>query len=230
MIEYLNYCKASYFTNVIPPFVALVICLYFRKKNSDLAIFKFYLIINIVDFFLNSMHIIFFHKTHLSWQSLMFLKCETLMLAFIEFFVFKTYFEIIAPKSSQRLGRLISFLYVLFALIILVKHRSFFTSSNFAVDDRIFTLQSSALVALCVIYYYDVFRNLAFESLANEPSFWIFTGLFFCMLCTLPLNILFPYLRKNYPSYSQIFSIVNVFYVLLFAMIGKAFLCSPTLK
>lgn len=232
MNEYLIHCKGCYFTNIICPIIALFIFGFsWKRKNPNLIIFKYYLIFYVIESALNAINIIFFYKTDLYHYSMICLKSETVIFTVFEFFVFARYFEIISLPSSRKIGRTISFLYVLSTTVPLIQNESFFTSINFNILDRIFTIQSIALVALCVVYYFELFKNLHFDDLSVEPSFWIFTGLFFCMLCTLPLNFLFPYLKKNnFLFYSQLFSIVNVFYLLLFLMIAKAFLCSPTSK
>ena len=100
---------------------------------------------------------------------------------------------------------------------------------GFVTEDYLFmffTLQSISLLPICVGYFYTIFKFNQGLELSREPTFWLATGLTFFSLCTLPFSLVSRYLLiTDAALLVQLFPIFHVFYVLLFLMTLKAFLC-----
>lgn len=86
------------------------------------------------------------------------------------------------------------------------------------------------LVIYCITYYYQLFQITPKFDLLKDPSFWIISGIFFCMSITIPILSLHQYLRnENYinPEDRKNFSgIVYLAYGSLHLFLIKAYLCS----
>lgn len=90
----------------------------------------------------------------------------------------------------------------------------------------LFTLQAISILLLCINYFYIIFKFNQGVQLINEPTFWIATGLTFFCVCTLPFSVITKHLSSSdVPLLMELFPIFHVFYVLLFLMALKAFLC-----
>ena len=58
-----------------------------------------------------------------------------------------------------------------------------------------FAIANFGLSIFCVIYYYQLFNNIPTLHLRKEPSFWIITGIFFCMSLHVPIFAIINYLH-----------------------------------
>jgi hypothetical protein len=86
-----------------------------------------------------------------------------------------------------------------------------------------------SLLIPCAFYYTEIFRLKPNLQLAQEPSFWVVTGLSFVLICTFPLSLCINYLyQTNKIVYSNLYSIFYIFYFLLFLMIIRGHLCKQT--
>lgn len=80
----------------------------------------------------------------------------------------------------------------------------------------------------CVIYYQSIFRNLVYENLLKEPSFWIVTGLIFYTSLSLPFYGLHGYISDSFPDQiaGNIFSISNILIIIMHLFFMKSYLCT----
>ena len=73
----------------------------------------------------------------------------------------------------------------------------------------VYTLESAILLIPSLFYYFQLFTKPPTINLIKESSFWVVTGIFFSMICSLPYCIIENYLRKiNFEVATQLFSIL----------------------
>jgi len=91
-------------------------------------------------------------------------------------------------------------------------------------------LVESALLLLGVVFYYiELFKFSPQSNLLKNPQFWVTSGLTFYLLCTLPITIISPHLLGvDRGLYINMFSMIYTFYIILFLMIIKGYLCRRT--
>jgi len=91
-----------------------------------------------------------------------------------------------------------------------------------------FSLSGFGLSILCLIYYYQLFNNLPILNLRKEPSFWIVTGVFFCMSIIVPSSAMIGYLKNKISEFNLIIihDIATFSYLVMHVFFIKAFLCS----
>ena len=91
-----------------------------------------------------------------------------------------------------------------------------------------FATANLGLTIFCVIYYYRLFNNLPVFNLKKEPSFWIITGIFFCMGSNIPLITVSNYLYQNISiTNSRVVNSIAIFcYIIMHLFFIKAFICS----
>ncbi len=82
------------------------------------------------------------------------------------------------------------------------------------------------VVALCVYYFFELFRLKKFVKLTHEPSFWIITGLLFYFSCSFPLLTTANFVQ-NIPEIiiNSLQSLIQLMNILLYSLFTIAFLC-----
>lgn len=89
-----------------------------------------------------------------------------------------------------------------------------------------YVLESLSLMLFCFLYFHELFTKFQKTNLLQDANFWTVTGLTFYSICTLPTTLVLNYYIKiDYLFYAKIFTIIHVFYLLLFALIIKSFSC-----
>jgi hypothetical protein len=132
----------------------------------------------------------------------------------------------IKNKSMKQWIRIILIVYALAAttniIFITPKHR--FHTVTYA-------LGCLVVVAICIYYFYELFRFPGSLRLASNPAFWICSGLLFFYCCGFPLFGLFNYWdgisKLVIKNFGKILTILNVF---LYSLFTLAFLCIRTRK
>jgi hypothetical protein len=221
----LDYLSIGYYTGVIAHLFAVIgFFTLQRQKKKELKIFELYLIVYIFNevsyllssFLQNERHFIVFVSRLVDYLFTMF-----------EFFVFYVYLsKMLKGFLNSYPLKLLSFVYAFISLVILLNALTKSEDVLYEALQNAYIIQATCLLFLCVLYFLKIFNSRPTLDLFNEPSFWIITGLTFCMLCTLPLTFLLNNIHtRNYLLYSHLFSIFYFFYIILFIMIIRASLC-----
>ncbi len=101
----------------------------------------------------------------------------------------------------------------------------YFIQKN-AFHSMTFSLGCLLVVATCIYYFFELFRQPKYVNLLKEPSFWICSGLLFFFCCTFPLIGLTNYLYRISKAISRNFgSILTIVNFLLYSLFTIAFLC-----
>lgn len=91
-----------------------------------------------------------------------------------------------------------------------------------------FAFANFGLIFFCIIYYHQLFNNIPILNLKQEPSFWIITGIFFCMSIHIPILITTDYLRYqiSISNYRLLLSCPLFSYTIMHLFFIKACLCA----
>jgi len=146
----------------------------------------------------------------------------------LELIIFSNFYhQLIKNHTVKRLIIVSNLLFVLFFIFMGVRDKNFYHQGiSEKTQSIVYTVEGIILLFLCSFYYFELFKRLHVINLKNEPVFWVSTGLFFFVTCTLPYSLLENYIDKYYPNYSfMLYSLFYLFYILLFIMIMRAYLC-----
>jgi len=146
------------------------------------------------------------------------------MLVFMHFFLAEV--RSIPLKRILRLIRVSAVICFLYVYITTHLDYGFITYRKL---NMVYIIQLTALLASSGFYFIQLFREAPVSNLKELPGFWIATGLSFYCLCTLPLTIASSYFfnTDRETVYINLYSIIYLFYILLFVLIIRSFLCRP---
>ncbi len=122
-------------------------------------------------------------------------------------------------KDSEKLEKLL-LLTLLFAVYLI-----FFSTAG-TKNLHVIALTAICKTIFCVFFYYKLFKNLYYQNILKEPSFWIITGLIFCSCLSLPFYGLHSYIKSQFSSLisSNIFSVSNMLIIIMHLFFIKAYL------
>jgi hypothetical protein len=106
---------------------------------------------------------------------------------------------------------------VLLAFILIKKYPASIYTPYFLLG-RIF------LVLPCLLYFYELFKNVNLQPLKNQPAFWIVTAFLFHSACSIPYALTGAYLGKYQEAAT---SVLYFLYSIVFLFIIRANLCKP---
>lgn len=92
---------------------------------------------------------------------------------------------------------------------------------------------NTIIFGFCIYFYHKICLRPDSIKLTNDPSFWVVTGVFFCMGITIPVNIFNRFLSENLLKnyYYQVMLIGAIGYSVMHLFFVKALICKPsTLK
>lgn len=146
---------------------------------------------------------------------------------FLEMIVFSHFFYKTTNSNFQR--RLIIFLNTCFFFYFAYMpftDAKFYHSISDITQSKVYTIEGGILLLICLFHFIEIFKALPTSNLKNKPILWVSTGLLFFLICTLPYSILENYISKNYlGAGTSLYSLFYIFYIVLFIMIIKAYLC-----
>lgn len=149
------------------------------------------------------------------------------LLTLIELLTFIVFFHsAIKNNKSKKILILASSIFFIYFLFELFLNPEFPANVSDNTQSRVYTLEAIILLGGCGFYFIEVFKDFPFSNIKTEPSFWVATGLLFFLSCTLPYSLIENYLRKaQYQLMLNFYSVFYLFYILLFSLIIKAYLC-----
>ena len=126
--------------------------------------------------------------------------------------------------SGKRMKKIISGILIVYALtstinIIFIQKMKAFHTGSYAIGCLL-------IVAVCVYYFFELFKLPKSVKLKNNPAFWICSGLLFFYCCGFPLYGMFNFLsgisKLIIKNFHAIIIILNIF---LYSLFTIAFLC-----
>jgi hypothetical protein len=225
MEKFINYLAESFFTHLIAFGLATFGFYYsFRKAKGILRIFTLYFF----SYFI--CQIAFFSGTFVDQSYWKIQHDISLYLDFsftiIEYYIFVFLIWLALKEYNNFLIYLASIVFFIISFHLLYKDIQTENTLTLNTLEKVFICESLLLIVPCIVYFYHLFQNPHPIPLRNDPHFWITTGLTFFLLATLPFSLLMNSLRmENLQIYDFLYSIIYIFYCLLFTMIIKAISC-----
>ena len=227
----LNHFSSQFYTDLIVfilAIIALSISIINRDKHYLLRLFPYYFIAYIILILILFIHTIFFLDSPLSQKMMQNIDgCSDYIFTLIEFVIFMHFLYNIISSTKRK--KIMIFLIILFLVLYVFYFAKDLLIYRIIRPDTVtivYTLESTILLIPSLFYYFQLFTKPPTINLIKESSFWVVTGIFFSMICSLPYCIIENYMRKNnFEVATQLFSIFYVLYSLLFLMIIKAYSC-----
>jgi len=233
MQHILNDWQDHFYTSALQLFlliIVLILSVKLRKKFIQLKYFTLYAITLLFDYlFLYLSYVAGDLNYHRDFFRGLSAYIDYLFTLF-ELIIFSHfYYGVVNAISIKKLLLIFNILFLFFFIYMAITDKYFYQTISEPTQSIVYTVESIILIFPCSWYFIELFKKVPVVDLKNEPSFWISTGVFFLMACTLPYSLLENHIRKNYPnSLVTSYSIFHVFYILLFLMIFRAYLCKPT--
>jgi len=139
-------------------------------------------------------------------------------------FLFLSYF-IYGVLPNKTIPKFLKILFFFLFLIIMI---CLLTNESPRPQSVAFTFTNLGLVIFCCYYYSQLFEAMPRKNLLKEPSFWIISGIFFCMCSTIPLGAMRTYLfgSQPYELYFLLGTLGYFAYGVMHLFFIKAYLCS----
>jgi hypothetical protein len=201
-----------YFYVIIISAIAGITIFFQRPKPLYLRLFPFFLVITIVvELVANWMY--------RRYGSTIALINFYLVLNFC-FFLFVLR-EIISDRIFKRVALIANISYGVLVLFNLFYYQKLNTWNSMS-----FSLGCLLIVAFCIYYFLELFRNPKSTRLTKEPAFWIVSGLLFFYCCSFPFLGL-NNLLDNAPEVLKrnLNNILTVLNILMYSLFTIAFLC-----
>jgi hypothetical protein len=229
-----NWWIKNYFLDPLCALTALVGFIIFISKvpkKNELYIFSYYFIAYVflkLVFFVD----ITFSKTPFYLAGIRITNFFDYIFTLFEFLIFFLFFKkILCNNSHKKVLTIICYLFMLIGCSLVLYDIYTFGRFRLASAYFLFNMQAISLLIPCAFYYLEIFKLRPTLDLLHEPSFWVVTGLSFFIISTLPFSLLLSSFLKAHPSLNDnLFDIFYVFYILLFAMIIKAYLCKQVTR
>ena len=232
MQSILELWEGSYYTEpllILVLCIALIISIRKRRKFKILNHFPIYIFSLLMVFITASaFQISFAEKFHPSffWGISEYTDYVFTIFEIVIFSLF--YYQLIDSLIVKRIILISNLLFVFFSIYMFLTSRAFYQLAFQITKSTVYTVEAIILLVICLFYFIELFKKPPNLNLKNEPVFWISTGALFFFACTLPYSLLENFIsRNNEGIYDPFYSIFYIFYILLFLMIIRAYLCKP---
>lgn len=227
MKELIKFWKYAYFTELILLVLLIILLIVSYRKRKlyySLLFLPYYLLFFILLLLNNYIQTIFFNSN--SFTAL-FNRIEAigdLLVTTIEFITFSYFlYTILRSKKFKAIIKIAGTATI--PVFLLLFFFSWYFNYNLRNDLSVsYIIESSTLLLFCSLYFIELFTLPPVDQLIKSPDFWISTGLMFYLIGTFPLTIIAEYIiTTNYLLYNNLFTIIYVFYIILFLFIIKAY-------
>jgi hypothetical protein len=128
--------------------------------------------------------------------------------------------EVIRGQKAKRI-----LLYCLLAFPLISAANIFLVQKSGVFQTMTYSLGCLLVVAACIYYFLELFRNRYYVNLLREPAFWICSGLLFYSACSFPVYGLINFISFEIPVIHIILYILGFINILLYLSFTIAFLC-----
>jgi hypothetical protein len=222
--------ERSYYTNFLCIIAISITFLISLKKKKLLPQLKFlpvylgsFLILNAITYIpylldLKPPNLLIISRINRTWD---------FIVTVIEFFTFTYYlYSVLKTVKFKKTIKLTGVVFLGVTFLYSIHHLYNLTPISTHALHNVYIIESLTLLIFCFLYFIELFRFPPVNNLLESPDFWISTGLMFYLLCTFPVTILTDYLsHMNTLFYYDAFTLINIFYTLLFLAIIKAYFC-----
>jgi hypothetical protein len=162
-------------------------------------------------------------------QSLLVRRYLDISVTFIEFLSFAYFFySILIDPRKKIITKRISQIFYIASIFIVVNFIIPSGYDSYEATTVIYLLASFAILLPCYFYYRELIILEQKIELFKSANFWMAAGVTFYSLCTLPTTLVLNYFYiADFKLYQTIFSIINVFYIVLILLVGKSYFSKP---
>lgn len=227
MKEFLDHLKISFYSGLLLS-ITLIIALFISIRNRK----KF----NVLKFFPIYITGLFFASLTIFKKRVPIISSLSGLLHYIDYFftllellIFSNFYtQIIKSPIIRKSILTINILFLPFFVYMALTDKDFYWSVSENTQTIVYSVEGVILLYFSCAYFFDLFNKVPVLILKEDPAFWISTGLLFFSACTLPYSLLENYILKYHHIYANMsYSIFYIFYILLFLMIIRAYLCKP---
>ena len=222
----------SYYTQ---PLLILVLCITLiisirkRHKYKILNRFPFYIIFLLMVYVTGTASTLSFatkYHPEFFWGLTQYTDYGFTIFENVIFSVF--FYQLVDNIIMKRIIILLSLVFILFSVYMFITAQGFYQFNFQITKSTVYTVEGAIMLVISLLYFAELFKKPPNLNLKNEPVFWISTGALFFFAGTLPYSVLENHLIRNYRElYLPSYSIFYIFYILLFLMIIRAYLCKP---
>jgi len=232
MIKLKEYFEIHFYTEAVmflTLIIALLVTITKRKRYKKLKLFPFYFGFFIVRLVLRYAQVYYYGYPPFVDEFFYYIDGYLeYALVMVELLIFMHFFYHVFNRPNKKKAiKIFAIIFIIFGISRLIHDNVLHTNITISTITQMFFLEAVLLLVCCFLYFSQIFKSPPTLKLLNEPSFFVTTGLFFFFICSLPYSLFLDNLIDYYSIYSIVFSIIYVFYILLFIMIIKAFLCKP---
>ena len=228
MQELINFWKSYYYTE---PALNIVLCISLiasllkRKKFTQLKYIPLYISSLLIVGFCSALY----NGHYISHLSFGLADYVDYFFTLIELLIFSHfYYNLTSNIAVKKLVISLNLIFSAFFLYMLITDKEFSSSISVTTKNQVYTIEGIVLLLICLSYFFELFKKPPLSKLKNDPVFWVSTGLLFFLTCTLPFSFLENYIRKYHHNLLYwTYPIFYIFYILLFLMIIRAYLCKP---
>ncbi len=206
--------------------VTLIISLKKRKKFNNLYYIPLYILSLLLVCIFNALHSLSY-AYHLQGLFRGFADYLDYIFTLTELIIFSHfYYNLTNNTTIKKLIVPINLGVFTFFVSLFITDKEFYKSISEKTQNVTYTTEGVILLLLCLSYFIELFKKPPILKLKNEPAFWVSTGLLFFLACTLPFSLLENYIREQHSNLLfWTYPIFYIFYILLFLMIIRAYLC-----
>ena len=120
---------------------------------------------------------------------------------------------------------------ILFGITFTISAYLLYSNNITQVSTQVLAVINICKTIFCILYYRNLFKMISSQNLLRDPIFWIVTGVLLYSCISLPIYCLNNYIRLQFPLLiaRNIFSISNMFIIIMNIFFIKAFLCTTSL-
>jgi hypothetical protein len=140
----------------------------------------------------------------------------------LEMVIFSHFFyQLLTNRIIKKLIVPLNISFFVFSIIMMLRDKDFSFTISEQTQRVVYTVEGILLLVLCILCLFELSRKP--KNLAHDPRFWVASGIFIFLACTLPFSIIENYISERHST--LLYPIFYVFYIFFFLMIIRAYLC-----
>lgn len=119
-------------------------------------------------------------------------------------------------------------IFILLVITFLISVYTIYFNKTHTPNLHLQALSNCIKVIFCISFFSKLFKEILFENILKEPSFWIVAGLMFYSAISIPFYALNNFIMQNFTieiAYA-FFSISNMLVIIMHLFFIKSFLCT----
>ena len=228
MLKLKEYWEIHFYTEAlmfVTLFAALLVTIIKRKSDKKLKLFPFYFGFFILRLVFRYIQIYYYGFDTFAFKPLFYIDTYLeYILIMVEILIFMHFFyHVFNNRNKKILVQIFTIAFIILGIFRLINDNILKNQISTITITQMFFLEAVLLLVSCFVYYLQIFTSPPTLKLLNEPSFFVITGLFFFLICSLPYSLFLDFISYYPEIHRYIFCIIYIFYILLFLMIIKAF-------